>query len=373
MKRVLLVANAIPHYRVSVYNYLATRYAQNGWEFQVASESRLRESDQELRFVFHELPFGFTHYRRLVASFDPDAVILHLHLKIPMYWLLLHWLKWQRVPVISWTKGGNLDAPGSRWRQLLFNYTHRLSDALLLYSGRQSNLVPKRHQRKIFVANNAVNHEDYPNITETKEEIKREFGIPFEKVVLFTGTMGIGGERKRVRHLIDIFRELDRQDVGLVLVGTGMSDELKARVNPANTMVMGAVHDAGNVKISKLFKAADLYVVPGHVGLGINQAFYWGLPVVTEECLQPPEIQYLESGRNGFIVPDQDVASLREKMLYLIDNDSVRGEFSKHAREDIARRASIDDMFLNFLRAAEHVRKEPSALRRRATQARAVV
>lgn len=355
MKRILLVANAVPHYRVSVYNYLSTRFRESGWDFEVASESRLRESDQELLFDFHELPFEFSRYRRLVESFRPDAVILHLHLKIPMFWSFLHWLKWRRLPVISWTKGGNLDAPGKRWRQSLFNYTHRLSNALLLYSGRQADLIPKGHQSKVFVANNSVNSTDYPEILATKEEIKKEFGIPFNKVVLFTGTMGIGGERKRVRHLIEIFRNLDRDDVGLVLVGAGMSDELKASVNRTNTIVLGPVHDSRNVKISKLFKASDLYVVPGHVGLGINQAFHWGLPVVTEDCLQPPEIQYLQSGRNGFIVPDQDVVALRERMLYLLDNDEVRTEFSRNAKEDIQRHASIEGMFQSFLRAAEFV------------------
>jgi glycosyltransferase involved in cell wall biosynthesis len=358
VKTVLLISNRVPHYRVSVYNYLWRRYRECGWEFKVASDARLRESEQELRFEFHELRFGFNRYRRLVHTLKPAAVILHLHLKTPMFWPLLHWLKLKRIPVISWTKGANLDRPESRLRQCLFNYTHRLSNALLLYSAKQSDCVPCGHRHKIFAANNTVNFEDYPEIKETAEQIKVEFGIPFEKVALFVGTMGVGGERKRVQHLIEIFRNLDRPELGLLLVGSGMSDELKATVNPKNTLLFGAVHDPGNIKISKLFKAADIYVVPGHVGLGINQAFYWGLPVVTEDCQQPPEIQYLKSGRNGFIVPNNDLTALREKMLYLLDNAAVREEFSRNAHEDIRREASIEGMFQSFLKALEFVRPE---------------
>jgi len=355
VKTVLLIANSVPHYRVSVYNYLWQRYRESGWDFKVASDTRLRESDQRLRFEFHEIAFRFLKYRALVSTLKPDVVILHLHLRIPMVWPLLHWLKFKRIPVVSWTKGANLDRPESWLRRQLFRHTHRMSDALLLYSSKQTELVSARHRHKVFAANNTVNFNDYPEITETKEAIKREMGIPYEKVVLFVGTMGVGGERKRASHLIEIFKKLDRTDIGLVLVGSGMSAELKARINPSNTLVLGAVHDPQNVKISKLFKAADLYAVPGHVGLGINQAFYWGLPVLTEDCHQPPEIQYLKSGRNGFLVPDNDVDALREKLLLLLDNDAVRAEFSRNAREDILREASIENMFQSFLSAVESV------------------
>ena len=356
MKTVLLIANSVPHYRVSVYNYLWERYRECGWDFKVASDTRLRESDQRLKFEFHEVGFRFLKYRALVGTLKPDVVILHLHLRIPMVWPLLHWLKFKRIPVVSWTKGANLDRPESWLRRQLFQHTHRLSDALLLYSANQAGCVPLRHRHKIFAANNTVNFNDYPEITDTKEAIKREMGIPFEKVVLFVGTMGVGGERKRAVHLIEIFNKLDRTDIGLVLVGSGMSDDLRASINPRNTLALGAVHDPQNVKISRLFKAADLYAVPGHVGLGINQAFYWGLPVVTEDCHQPPEIQYLKSGRNGFLVPDNDVEALREKMLFLLDNEAVRAEFSRNAREDILREASIEKMFQSFLKAVESVR-----------------
>jgi glycosyltransferase involved in cell wall biosynthesis len=360
MRRVLLIANAVAHYRVSVYNYLAERFREEGWVFEVASERRLGESEQQVGFTFYELPFQFGSYRELVERLQPDVVILHLHLKVPMYWPLLHWLKLRRVPVVSWTKGGNLDAPGDSLRQMLFNYTHILSDALVLYSPGQSHLIPRKHRHKIFAANNTVNFGDYPAIADTKDEIKKEFGLSFKKLVLFSGTMGIDGERKRVSHLIEIFRDLDHAGIGLVLVGSGMRPELKARINPSNTVVLGPVHDPKNVRISKLFKAADIYVVPGHVGLGINQAFYWGLPVITENCLQPPEIQYLVSGRNGFIVPDNDVTALREKMLYLLENDDVREEFSRRANEDIRRHASIDGMYKGFQAAVEYAVSGPA-------------
>lgn len=348
MKKILLISNEVMHYRVSVYNYFYRRFRECGFEFSVIAD-RLQEQNQKPpEFELRELPFNFLMYRKAIASAQPAAVILFLRLTDSITWPLLHWLKMSGIPFACWTKGGNWDAKGSKLRYHMFNYAHGISDALILYSETCRELVKTRFQSKVFIANNTLNFEDFPAVRETKEEIKKEFGIPFKKVVIFIGRMGAGNGRKRVDHLIDIFRNLDREDTGLVLVGSGMSDELKGRMNPRNTRFLGEVHDARNLQISKLCKMADICAIPGHVGLGLNQALYWGLPVITENCNQPPEIAYLKNGRNGFMVPPNDVASLQDRILYLLDNDNVRADFSKHAREDILKEASIEGMFRGF-------------------------
>ena len=80
----------------------------------------------------------------------------------------------------------------------------------------------------------------------------------------------------------------------------------------------------------------------------MNQAFYWGLPVVTEDSFQSPEIDNLVNGRNGFMVPANDVTALKEKLLLLLRNDALRAQLSRNASEDIRREASIETMFSGF-------------------------
>jgi hypothetical protein len=41
---------------------------------------------------------------------------------------------------------------------------------------------------------------------------------------------------RKVDHLIEIFRHLNRDDVGLVIVGSGLCETLKAQMNKANTV-----------------------------------------------------------------------------------------------------------------------------------------
>jgi glycosyltransferase involved in cell wall biosynthesis len=347
-QKVMLVSNVMMHYRISVYNYFHRRFRESGFEFSVMADRVEKQNQRPPEFAFREIPFNFFDYRRAILQEDPAAVILFLHMKDRIIWPLIHWLRLSGIPFAFWTKGGNWDAKDSRLRHEMFNYIHGMANALILYSDECRNFIKPRFHSKAFVANNTINYDDFPAVDQSREEIKKEFAIPFKKVVISIGRMGAGNGRKRADHLIDVFRDLDRDDIGLVLVGSGLSDELKARINPRNTLYLGEVHDPENLKISKLCKMADVCAIPGHVGLGLNQAFYWGLPVVTEEGGQPPEIGYLKPGRNGFIVPRNDLASLKERILYLLDNDTARADFSRQAREEILREASIEGMFCGF-------------------------
>lgn len=355
VKRLLLVSNRVMHYRVSVYNYFWRNFREHGWEFSVLASELQRQNQNKALFQLIEKPFDFLAYRREIQRIRPDAVILFLHLRDRIQWPLIHWLKLSGIPVALWTKTRNLDDPDNRLRNVLYDYLHQISDGLILYTSSLRRFIADRHHAKMFIANNTINFEDFPVITESKEEIKRDLGLNFKKIVLFAGRIGEEKNRKKVDHLIDIFHDLDRKDVGLVIVGAGLTEDLRARINPANTIYLGEIHDPQNRQISRIFKAADVCSIPGHVGLGLNQALFWGLPMVTEQGKQPPEIDYLRNGENGFMVPEDDRDALRDRLLYLIDNDSECARMAENARAIILQDASIEKMFNGFLSCAEYM------------------
>ena len=354
-KKVLLISNTVMHYRVSVYNHFWKRFQQEGWDFSVLTNRIEPKNPISPRFEIQEIPFRFNLYRAEIRRLKPDVVIIFLHLKDRIIWPLVHWLKLRRIPVAFWTKTRNLDAPDSRLRTLAFDYMMWLHDGLILYSADLMKNVPVGQRSKAFPANNTLNFDDFPEVKETKEEIKRHLGIPFSKVALFAGRMDVDGGRKRVDHLIEIFRDVGGRDVGLVIVGAGMKEEWKARINPKTTLYLGEIHDPENLQISRIFKMADVCAIPGHVGLGINQAFHFGLPVVTEEGSHPPEIAYLKPGRNGYMVPKNDLIALKAKIFELLENDTIRQEFSSNARKDILSEASPEKMFEGFHRCARYI------------------
>ena len=354
MKKVLMISNKVMHYRVSVYNYFYEKFKENGYELIVRANELQKENKHDLKFDFKEIPFKFSFYKNEIKSINPDSVILFLHLKDKVIWPLVHWLKLKRIPFTFWTKGANLDDPDNKIRNYFFRYLHNISDGLILYSANEKHFIKKKNRHKISVANNTVNFADYPAIEDSVQAIKAEFKIPFKKVALFVGRMEVRGGRKKVNHAIQIFNEINQPDYGLVIVGSGYSHEFQAQANAKNILYLGEIHDPENIQISKVFKMADLFLMPGHVGLGLNQAFYWGLPVLTEKGDQPPEINYLIDSRNGYIVEEDDVPALKNKMMLLFDNDDLRGQFSKAAKQDIMTHASIDNMFNGFL---ENIKK----------------
>jgi glycosyltransferase involved in cell wall biosynthesis len=343
------------HYRVSIYNYFHRRFLDHGWEFVVRGNELQEENPYHLSFDFKKIDLQFVHYKEEIKKINPSCVIVFLHLRDTMIWPLVYWLKLQGVPIVFWSKALNYDKPKSVVSYILYKYAHSLFDGLIIYSKHEMQHIAKKHWSKVFVASNTVNFNDYPEIKESKEEIKRELGVSFEKIVLSVGRMGVDGGRKKLDHLIEIFNGEMPKGVGLVVVGSGVGSEHSQKMNKANMLYLGQLHDSRNIKISKVFKMADVFSIPGHVGLGLNQALYWGLPVVTEEGSQPPEIAYLIHGRNGFIVPNNDIQELKRKILYLLENDEIREKFSRDAKRDILASASIENMFEGFRQCVEHV------------------
>ena len=352
MKKVLLISNEVMHYRVSIYNYFYQEFKKIGWEFIVRSDRLQKNNPYQLSFDFKEIKFSFAEYKQEILQINPDVVIIFLHLKEFIIWPLIHWLKLKKIPIVFWTKGMNLDKPDDKMSVALYKYVHAVVDRMILYSEHEKKFIKSKYYSKITIANNTINYKDFPDIQQSKEEIRNEFNIPYKKIVLSVGRMGVAGGRKKIDHLIQIFDNFDNPDIGLVIVGSGVNKESVGKENK-NITYLGEVYDDKNIKISKIFKMSDIFCIPGHVGLGLNQAMFWGLPVITEEGKQPPEIYYLKDNFNGFIVPEDDIKQLEIKIRYLLDNDDILIKFSKNAKKSIMKEASIENMYAGFKKSIE--------------------
>ena len=55
-----------------------------------------------------------------------------------------------------------------------------------------------------------------------------------------------------------------------------------------------------------------------------------GLPCIAFDCPFGPSA-IIEDGQNGFLVPDNDIKQLAEKITILIEDSNRRNEFSKAA------------------------------------------
>lgn len=106
------------------------------------------------------------------------------------------------------------------------------------------------------------------------------------------------------------------------------------------------------------FRVADLYLSPGAVGLHVLDAFCAGIPMITTEgARHGPEIAYLRSGHNGFVVED-DAGIYAQTVLQLLRDPALLERVRAAAAED-AQRYTLDNMVQNFMRGIEGCLAQP--------------
>ena len=62
-------------------------------------------------------------------------------------------------------------------------------------------------------------------------------------------------------------------------------------------------------------------------------------------------MMYLKNGVNGFIVPRGDIPEMARKLLLLLDDDTLRRQFSAAARTEMMENGHIDRLCGGFKKA----------------------
>lgn len=350
MKRVLIIhPDGIPHYRVPIYNYLSTYLRQRGFDILVTSDGVRKGCPDRVEFDFVQMKLGALSIARYVAEHDVDVIIDFMVLKhsflFPTYVLVKGFLNRK---IVYWGQGRDLLDPNSLLKNAAYDLQLTLCDAILLYADHLRRFVPRRLQHKVFVANNTLCLESKSLSSAPRDNVLSQFGITTRKNIICMGRMQ---RRKRIDVLVEAVRRLNRADIGLILVGPddeGILDGFEGD----NIYKLGPVYDERRFD---LLRAADVYCLPGAVGLSIVDAFHCGLPLITEAGDESAEIMYLEHGVNGFIVPRGDIDAMAEKLALLLDDDELRGRFSEAARRCIAEKANINRMCEGFAAALAYV------------------
>lgn len=349
MTRVLLLhGDQIPHYRVPVYNHLSHYLGERSFALTVTSEGIQPSNPCPVEFEFVPKHLTARSIARLVWRGKFDVVIMfvdlrHLYL-FPVYLAVKGIL---RRKMVWWGQGRDLAHPDATLKNAAYTTEHALCDVIILYAAHLKKYVAPRFHHKIFIANNTLAL-TYPGLPPGgKDKLLRSFKIGTRKNII---CMGRFQKRKRVDQLLAAIQLMNRPDIGLILVGPDTEGVLD-KVDGPNIYKLGPIY---NDQRFDLLSAADVYCLPGAVGLSIVDAFHCGLPFVTEEGDESAEIAYLKHGENGFVVPRGDVRELARSLLLLLDNDGLRMRFSEAARQEVSVNANIEQLCEGFVRALRY-------------------
>lgn len=351
MIHVLLIhAGIIPHYRVPIYSYLSNYLRRFGFELIIVSNGIQAESPDVIEFKFVKMKLSVLRITRFIYRQKFDVIIGHMGLKhtylFPTYLITKRIL---RRKIIYWGHGRDLLNTEAKLKNLAYTFEKTLSDAIILYAEHLKKYLPKRFHRKIFIANNTLysSYKGFPT-GKKREDILAEYGIKTKKNIICIGRMQ---KRKKLDHLVEALAYMNRSDIGLILIGPDPDGALN-NLNNNNIYKLGPIY--GDKK-HDLLCSADVCCIPGAVGLSIVDAFHSGLPFVTEERDESAEIMYLKNGVNGFIVPKNNITSMSQKLLLLLDDDELRKMFSKAAKKEINENGSMEIFCSGFRKALFYV------------------
>jgi len=343
---VLIQREIIRHYRVPIYNALSRALDDVGMALTVIGDdietTNPHPVDFDLRLA-NKSSYRFIQQIRIVR---PHVIVAFMSLKTPMVWWVLLIGKMAGVPVISWRHAIDLSRPNNVVRRLLYYLMSWVANQTLLYSVSELDYLPRTIHWKTHVANNTLDFSSVPTVDEAKDNLRRRYGVSETKVVLFVGRIQ---PRKKLKDLLSLFEHESFRHSALVVIGSGATRHLATRMaRQPNVYPIGGLYDP--VKKAELFTMADVFCIPGAVGLGIVEAFYWGLPIVTrrDEC-HGPEIGYLKDGVNGYLACGG--LDFRKKLLELLQSDSIRAEMSANARKTYEREATVSCMINGFVSA----------------------
>lgn len=169
--------------------------------------------------------------------------------------------------------------------------------------------------------------------------------------VVFAGGMTL---RKGVHYLLQSFSELNLPNSELMLIGS-MNDEIK----PFFKKYEGKFKWLGHIPQKELYKyysQGSVFVMPSiEEGLSMVQlqAMACGLPLICTTNTGGEDI--IENGRSGFIIPIRDAEALKEKLLYLYENQEVCKQMGQSAKERVKSGFTWDDYGDRMTRAYEKI------------------
>jgi glycosyltransferase involved in cell wall biosynthesis len=246
---------------------------------------------------------------------DPAAILAEESPRSVSLPLLLRYARQRGAGRVLWGHFSSLNRRFDPEKNLQDRYRLALArrvEACACYTqGVADHLRPYLPDEKLFVARNTIDMDtlfaQYDALaTQRKAAVRQDLGLaPDAAVMAFMGRLV---PEKGTQLLLETFEHV-RRDRPAALLVIGAGPEREAMEGYVTRQHLSDVHFLGPLpddEAAPYLYAADVMLMPGYLGLVINHAFAFGLPVVSRRNpvgvnYHSPEVEYVQSGETGLL------------------------------------------------------------------------
>jgi glycosyltransferase involved in cell wall biosynthesis len=369
MKNVLILYKTMPQYRFEFFSLLKKKLMDEGIDLRIVYGSLDSKGKEDSR----EIAFGQYRENKLIRIGkhqliwqpclpeikDADLVIVEQANKLLINYVLLFRRLFTRRKFAFWGHGLNMqDREKSflnRFKKLYSNYT----DHWFAYTPRVRNRLIESGYRpdRITVVDNAIDTRrlvaDFNAIPDAATAaLKKELNISdSDRVFIYCGALY---KEKRLDFLIETADRIVALGYAfkLLIVGGGPDADFVRQAAASRPWLIMTGPKFGAEK-ALYFKIADLFLMPGAIGLAVLDAFAFRTPMITTSYeFHGPEFEYLVHDYNG-IVTGNTQEEYVSQVLQLLDNPG-RIAYLKENCGVSSGIYTVENMVDNFAKGVHH-------------------
>ena len=346
-KRILFIFDRVLHYHQDLFRHLEQRLEKHDVDlFLLAGEQVSNETgrvavaektiSREQKYTLRDKHIaGFTlrlpaTYMKDVADINPDIVVCPAHIGDMGHWKLIWAKRKYQYKLVAWQCGYEYNS-GFLKKFLLGQFVPQFDYHLAYHTNAKKYAICHgAAESEITVIHNTINEAKFEcldKVTARKLLLAKHPEIGERRVLLFVGAIL---KEKKIEQIAEALDLMGRENLVLLIVGDGphLPELMRAVGDRSDVICTGSVLDGVGV----YFDAAEVYVLPGTGGLGINEAMAHGLPVVSGYADGSADDLVVDN-ETGFRLSTEKASELAEKIAIIIDDSKLSYKMRLKARE----------------------------------------
>jgi len=340
-----------------VVNRFIERLMERGHRVTIiTSKSKSREAVEKrenltvYRFPSFTLPksegeyaLSFPSFHRIRQIYEREGIdVLHCHVPSLLSLACVLEARKKGVPsiatnhLLSETFSRNLFFDSARFNNFFYkivNSFYNLVDIVLCPSIYGLKTLRKYGLKaKALVLSNGIELSKFsPNLNH--EQFDAEFGLKEEnRKILYVGRLM---EEKGLDVLLNAYSIVNAKmpNTNLIIVGKGHLranlEEGADKLGLENVVFTGFISDS---LVRQAYASSDLFVLPSYAEiqpLVLLEALAMGLPAIGTRVGGVPEM--IVDGKNGYVLKPGDHEGMAEKIITILNDDTLRKEFSRNS------------------------------------------